>query len=83
MEQQMGRVILCDIVDNARILEFPAIKENKNVEIKTQDNKHPFIFRNDDDKRVSNTANDIFDTKQKGECTSIYNAPVSFSWFYV
>ena len=83
MERQMGRVTLCDIEDIARVLEFPTIEENENVEIETQDSKQPLIFGNDDDKRVSNTANDMSDAKQEGECTSIYNAPVSFSWFYV
>ena len=29
---------------------------------------------------MSNTTNDMFDAEQ-GECTFIYNAPVSFSWF--
>jgi len=29
---------------------------------------------------MSNTANDMSDAEQEGECTSIYNAPVSFSW---
>ena len=49
MEQQMGRVTLCDIKDIAHVLEFPIIEENENVEIETQDSKQPF-FGNDDDK---------------------------------
>ena len=79
----MGRVTLCDIKDIARVLEFFAIEENENVEIKMQDSKQPFIFENDDDKQLSNTTNDMFDAKQEGECTSIYNALVSFFIFYV
>lgn len=57
----MSRVTLCDIEDTARILEFLAIDKNKNVQIKTQDSKRPLIFGNDDDKQVSNIANDISD----------------------
>ena len=63
MERQAGKVTLCDIEDTARVLEFPAIKENENVEIETQDSKQPLIFKNDDDKRMSNTANDMSNAK--------------------
>ena len=83
MEQQMSRVTLCDIKDIARVLEFLTIEENENVEIKTQDSKRPFIFGNDDDKRVSNTTNNTSDAKQEGECTPIYNALIKFSCCYV
>ena len=75
----MGTVTFCDIEDTARVLEFLVIKENENVEIKTQDNKQHFIFGNDDDKRVSNTTNNIFDAQEEEECTCIYNALVNFS----
>ena len=83
MERQAGRVTLCDIEDTARVLEFPTIEENKNVEIETQDSKQPPIFRNDDDKRISNSTNDMSDAEQERECISIYIGPVSISWFYV
>ena len=59
----MNRITLYDIEDIAHVLELSAIKENKNVEIKTQDSKQPFIFENDDDKRVSNTINDMSDAE--------------------
>ena len=83
VEKQMGRVTLCDIENTARVLEFSLIKENENVKIETQDSKQPLVFGNDDDKRISNTANDTSDVERTsdGECTSIYNAPVSISWF--
>ena len=81
MERQMGRVTLCDIEDTARVLEFPAIDESESVEIETQDSKQPLIFGHDDDKRVSKIANDMSDAEQEGECTSIFNVPVSCSWF--
>ena len=56
-------------------------RKNENVEIEMQDSKQTFIFGNDDDKRVSNTANDMSDTKQEGECISIYNILVCFLCF--
>ena len=55
MEQQMGRVTLCDIEDIVHVLEFSTIEENEIVEIQTQDSKQPFIFGNDENKRMSNT----------------------------
>ena len=58
MERQMDRVTLCDIEDTAHLLE-----ENKNVEIERQSSKQSFIFGNDDDKWVSNTANEMFDAE--------------------
>ena len=61
IERQMGRIILCNIVNTARVLEFPTIEKNENVEIETQDSKQSFILGNDDDKRVNNTANDMSD----------------------
>ena len=83
MERQAGRVSLCDIEDTTHVLEFPAIEENENVEIEMQNSKQPLIFGNDNDKRVSNTTNDMSDAEQEGECISIYIAPVSISGFYV
>ena len=44
MEHQIDRVTLCGIEDTARVLEFPIIEENENVQIETQDSKQPLIF---------------------------------------
>ena len=77
MERQIGRITLCDIEDTARVLQFPTIEENENVEIETQGSEQPLIFGKDDDKRVSNTGNDMSDADEEEEYTSIYNAPVS------
>ena len=55
----MSRVTLYDIEDTARVLDFPTIEKNKNVEIEMQNSKQTFIFENDDDKRVNNTTNDM------------------------
>ena len=57
----MSRVTLYDIEDTARVLDFPTIEKNKNVEIEMQNSKQTFIFENDDDKRVNNTTNDMSD----------------------
>ena len=63
IERQMSMITLCNIEDTVCVLEFFAIEENENVEIETHDSKQPFILGNDDNKRVSNTTNDMSDAK--------------------